>query len=126
MLLESLAEIFPGPKDSVVAPEEVVKGPCELGRHCLSVSQLRNGVGHRPIAVGATKEISLGLVEVRFEVNLEEEGEAGDELRRWPHSLCPEQEPGYTGGNLQPEKANKRGRRRVFDFLLLGWIRRGW
>lgn len=30
MLLESLVEIFPVPKDSLVAPEEVVKGPCEL------------------------------------------------------------------------------------------------
>lgn len=29
------------------------------------------------------------------------------------------------GGNFQQVKANRREGRRVFDFLLLGWIRRG-
>lgn len=49
-----------------MAPEEVVKGPCEPGERYLSVSRLRNGVGpsvlgrrHRPITIGAAKrEIS--------------------------------------------------------------------
>lgn len=59
-------------------------------------------------------------------LKLEEEGEGGGGLGQRPPSLCQGPEPLYTGGNFQQAKANRSGRRRVLDFLLLGWIRRGW